>query len=369
MRPLVVVVAAAAAVAASTPDPVAPPPCPNTNATTTLPVLDAGRRRAIRGAWCASLGAWCRIGSYGELGGRYAQPTLTTYCGPQYPAVDGMRSVPFPPGESPRRAGDRKRRTEPKKVAAALRCNDSAPAGMPAGPACRSAAPRADAYAKRMLRFVHVPKTGGTSVEQAFEQSFPKNHALAYDRKDLGGPSVSTVAVIRDPYDRALSWFRFCIAGFNGNLPHPIAHCAKARSLRRAADNAPPGNATALAFEAWLALVFGDAAYANLWVTTPLVVYLTHPATGDFLVQSVLRFETLAADVARWCAPRGCAARAAALADIHANPSALGGARRADPFDQPYAPLYTRRAREIVDGAWGVDADVFDYPFGGARRR
>ena len=36
-----------------------------------------------------------------------------------------------------------------------------------------------------------------------------------------------------------------------------------------------------MAFERWLALVHGDAAYANLWVTTPLAVYLTHPGCAE----------------------------------------------------------------------------------------
>ena len=210
---------------------------------------------------------------------------------------------------------------------------------------------------------MHVPKTGGTSVEKAFKPRFPKNHALAYDRSDLAGASV--VAVIRDPYDRALSWFRFCIAGFYGKLPHPTAHCAKARQFHADAKKKkirPPASATAraaMAFERWLALVHGDAAYANLWVTTPLAVYLTHPATGEFLVDAVVRFERLAADVAAWCAPRGCAAAAAKLASVQENPSRIGD----DPLDLPYGALYTPHARAIVDAAWGVDADLFGYPF------
>ncbi|KAH8064377.1 hypothetical protein JL722_1242 [Aureococcus anophagefferens] len=191
---------------------------PLTNATSTLPALDAARRAAVRAAWCASLATWCKTHSYGELGGHYAAPALVRYC---------------------------------EK---------------------------------------HPKGTGGTSVEKAFKPRFPKNHALAYDRSDLAGASV--VAVIRDPYDRALSWFRFCIAGFYGKLPHPTAHCAKARQFHADATKKkirPPASATAraaMAFERWLALVHGDAAYANLWVTTPLAVYLTHPATGEFLVDA-----------------------------------------------------------------------------------
>ena len=41
------------------------------------------------------------------------------------------------------------------------------------------------------------------------------------------------------------------------------------------------------------------------------------------------------------------------------NPSRLGD----DPLDLPYGALYTPRARAIVDAAWGVDADLFGYPF------
>ena len=331
--PLAAASLAAAPLAAA---PLAAAPASRPNATSTLPALDAARRAAVRAAWCASLATWCRTHSYGELGGHYAAPALARYCEKQPKGVDPALGCAAPAAAADRAAG-RRTRAPP--------------------------APRPDAYAEGLLRFVHVPKTGGTSVEKAFKPRFPKNHALAYDRSDLAGASV--VAVIRDPYDRALSWFRFCIAGFYGKLPHPTAHCAKARQFHADATKRkirPPASATAraaMAFERWLALVHGDAAYANLWVTTPLAVYLTHPATGEFLVDALVRFERLAADVAAWCAPRGCAAAAAKLASVQENPSRLGD----DPLDLPYGALYTPRARAIVDAAWGVDADLFGYPF------
>ncbi|KAH8068619.1 hypothetical protein JL721_6473 [Aureococcus anophagefferens] len=305
---------------------------PLTNATSTLPrsAPSAWRRPA---AWCGVAATWCKTHST-------ASSAATTR---RRRSCATARSIPR--ASTPRSAARRPRRHD-------------RPAG---GGSAAGGAP--DAYAKGLLRFVHVPKTGGTSVEKAFKPRFPKNHALAYDRSDLAGASV--VAVIRDPYDRALSWFRFCIAGFYGKLPHLTAHCAEARRFHADAKKRkirPPASPTAraaMAFERWLALVHGDAAYANLWVTTPLAVYLTHPATGEFLVDALVRFERLAADVAAWCAPRGCAAAAAKLASVQENPSRIGD----DPLDLPYGALYTPHARAIVDAAWGVDADLFGYPF------
>ena len=100
-------------------------------------------------------------------------------------------------------------------------------------------------------------------------------------------------------------------------------------------------------------------AYAHIEVDLKIWIRRRHPATGEFLVDALVRFERLAADVAAWCAPRGCAAAAAKLASVQENPSRIGD----DPLDLPYGALYTPRARAIVDAAWGVDADLFGYPF------
>ena len=87
------------------------------------------------------------------------------------------------------------------------------------------------------MLFVHIPKTGGTTIEAVLK--IPKNHALAFDRfQELERPTTFTVAVVRNPWDRALSWYRFCVAGA-GPPPHPVAHCTFARKLNLGLRKSP----------------------------------------------------------------------------------------------------------------------------------
>jgi hypothetical protein len=108
------------------------------------------------------------------------------------------------------------------------------------------------------LVFVHIPKTGGESIEATLGllkshdtadvrlQDF-RNYSMPRQVLDLQDPTQFKVldlppdvgaspfvfSIIRNPYDRVLSWFRFCIHGWQGELSKPHEVCRPAVRLFR----------------------------------------------------------------------------------------------------------------------------------------
>ena len=61
--------------------------------------------------------------------------------------------------------------------------------------------------------FIHIPKTGGETAEKIFD--IEKNHQLGASRKEIRPhPNEMTITIIRNPFDRLFSWFRFCRRGW-----------------------------------------------------------------------------------------------------------------------------------------------------------
>lgn len=80
----------------------------------------------------------------------------------------------------------------------------------------------------RPYAFIHVPKTGGSSIERALELAH--EHKTAIEKRDALGwrhwDHKFTFAVLRNPFDRAVSHYHWRVAthkadGADGHLPFP----------------------------------------------------------------------------------------------------------------------------------------------------
>jgi Sulfotransferase family len=198
---------------------------------------------------------------------------------------------------------------------------------------------RVPEVARSNIVFLHVPKTGGESLEAALNVT--KKHNLASNRmREMTTQSHDYVAVTitRNPFERMLSWYRFCLHGWRGQLPMPRRHCIAAHKLAHAnhhASTAPHtaaahsvnndddvelddlddnerqrqttsqnGNHTiatiATAFEAWLHLVLTDPAMTThrlgFWFTATTEAYAGGPPLLH--VDYIIRFEHYESDYA-----------------------------------------------------------------------
>lgn len=118
------------------------------------------------------------------------------------------------------------------------------------------------------LIFLHVPKTGGESLEALLK--IKKNHTVQGERaKEYSNAKHHlAVTIIRNPFSRMFSWFRFCIHGSRGHIPSPHKFCRLALDLF--ADMPQPNNAVTVssAFEQWLSIALPVRDPVHPWFST-----------------------------------------------------------------------------------------------------
>ncbi|MCB9743975.1 MAG: sulfotransferase family 2 domain-containing protein [Alphaproteobacteria bacterium] len=197
--------------------------------------------------------------------------------------------------------------------------------------------------------FVHLPRTGGTSVETALapwsrdpvgyaaegNTVLPHKHASAAELQALLGEAWSSYlrfTVVRDPWARMLSDYHF----FRETGPKLLA-----RFTPR--ERALTADALALDFDAWLA--------RNAETLRPCQLEALTDAEGELLVNRVLRLERLSADFAALCAELGVRV-----------PLPRKNASRRPPVALAYSPESAALIAELCR----PDIERFGYRFGEA---
>lgn len=179
--------------------------------------------------------------------------------------------------------------------------------------------------------FVHINKTGGSSIEKAL--GMPFQHRTASEFVELVGPDrwerCFTFAVVRNPWGKVYSHYRFRV---------------KTNQTALAEGSVP--------FPEWVRRAYGDRE-ARFYDQPRMFMPQTHwirDGDGRELVDFVGRFETLSESFDEVCDRLGVEAE---LPHLKRSPRTIEGYREA----------YDDEAREIVAHRFREDLDRFGYTF------
>jgi len=188
-----------------------------------------------------------------------------------------------------------------------------------------------ESMAARGFVFVHINKTGGSSVRKALGIE-GYQHARASDILDAVGRDrwlrLTTFSTIRNPWDRLVSLYHWRIkTNQTGLAESPIP------------------------FDAWLDLCLRD--HDPHYVKNPLMLapqtYWLKNEAGILLVERLLRFEHLASDFASLCLKVGLP------------PLKLPHLKKTD--RKHYSRYFSERDMELVERVYEEDIDSFGYRF------
>lgn len=157
--------------------------------------------------------------------------------------------------------------------------------------------------------FIHVPKSGGESIEAAFK--LIKNHELAPARRteffdETKRKDVFIFTVVRNPYSRMWSWFCFCIHGWQTRLPGPRTECQAAIDVISSEQDLTQ-NSVRQQFARWLTMLdtnrkrFEGYGPGKFNLRSQIVDWVVDPVTNVIIPDYFIRFEHYEEDFAAMC--------------------------------------------------------------------
>jgi hypothetical protein len=177
----------------------------------------------------------------------------------------------------------------------------------------------------------HIPKTGGTSIHQT-DGVYKRYHysgAVALQGQTDYIQSLPRVAVVRNPWDRAVSeYFWLITQGMGGNW-------FKATAVKAAK--------TAGSFDAWIGPWLRGQIHIAEYHRNPQWTFLDCPDIN------ILRFETLNNDWKTFCN------------SIDFHPEPLG--RKFKTKHEHYSKYYTNETRKMLAQFYARDIEEFGYDF------
>lgn len=192
---------------------------------------------------------------------------------------------------------------------------------------------------ERGVLFVHIPKCAGIAVCRALYGGLGGGHLpLAHYQLVFGAAEYARLyrfAVVRNPFARLLSAYRFLASG--GLNAHDAAWAAR---------HLPPGDFNAFV-ERWLTPA---RARASVHLRAQ-VDFLRVPGTAGLAVDFLARQESLAADFERLCAQRG----------LHL--PAPGQHNRSAASDEDYRAVFSPAAVRVAAAVYAQDLRALGYAF------
>jgi hypothetical protein len=182
----------------------------------------------------------------------------------------------------------------------------------------------------RSFVFVHINKTGGTSISQALGIPWARHETAGTIRGRLGPKEWDRrfkFAFVRNPFDRVVSQYHYRVkTGQSGLGDRPVA------------------------FEEWVSLAYGARAapYYNAEMMFMPQVRWVRDDAGNDLLDFVGRFERLEDDFAR-------------VARVVGVDATLPHLKRSS--HEPYRGYYSDETRALVADRYRDDLDAFGYEF------
>jgi hypothetical protein len=187
---------------------------------------------------------------------------------------------------------------------------------------------------KRKFVFVHIPKTGGTSINTALG-SFPSHTtARQYLRKYPQAKQYFKFAIVRNPWDYLVSYYHF----YNS----PEYRDATTKRRKAYAD------ASTRSFNKWVRWALSGKAIYDRKITRLQLDWVTS-ANGSVIVDYIGRFETLQGSFYEIC-------------------DRIGIKRMVLPHEKKgshkhYSEYYDKSLRDFVGQYYAKDIEAFSYPY------